>query len=149
MFTPVTIAIHCEEILSEMAHVQPIRIIQVLLPFVRDNISPEYSSSMPHYDAGDAENISEKFQGRLMALRVISCCVKHAKSNHLVAILPSIVEAILPCLSDPMADIRKCVIFVLVEIYKLIGDALYPYIQVMTVPQKKLLTVYIEKNLKS
>jgi hypothetical protein len=45
-------------------------------------------------------------------------------------------------------DLRKAVIFVLVEIYLVIGDALYPNIQELSPPQRKLLTIYIDRKIR-
>ena len=40
----------------------------------------------------------------------------------------------------------QAVIFVLVESYMVIGDALYPFVSALPLPQKKLLTIYISKQ---
>ena len=40
----------------------------------------------------------------------------------------------------------QAVMFVLVESYMVIGDALYPFVSALPLPQKKLLTIYISKQ---
>jgi len=62
--------------------------------------------------------------------------------------IPLLVSAVLPSLSCPVVDLRKAVVFVLVEAYLLIGDALYPYVKELPPPQKKLLTIYIDRQMK-
>jgi hypothetical protein len=48
-----------------------------------------------------------------------------------------------------MVHLRKAVIFLLVEMYLVIGDALYPYVQELAAPQRKLLTIYIQKQVEN
>jgi hypothetical protein len=83
---------------------------------------------------------------RLLALHVIAAAIKYIKSADLLLQLPSLIEAIVPSLSSALVDIRKSVILILVESYLIIGDALYPFVSELQAPQKKLLTIYIEKE---
>jgi len=41
----------------------------------------------------------------------------------------------------------QAVIFVLVEAYMVVGDALHPFVNTLPMPQKKLLTIYIDKQM--
>jgi hypothetical protein len=56
-------------------------------------------------------------------------------------------NSVLPSLSSSIVDLRKAAIFLLVEIYIVIGDALYPFVQDIPASQKKLLTIYISKQM--
>ena len=47
---------------------------------------------------------------------------------------------------SPTSPLSQAVIFVLVESYMVIGDALYPFVSTLPLPQKKLLTIYISKQ---
>jgi len=68
-------------------------------------------------------------------------------SSQLLDLLPKLIPIILPSLQSAIADLRKSVIFILVEVYLSIGEALFPHIQSLTPPQRKLLTIYIDKKM--
>jgi hypothetical protein len=114
---------------------------------------------------------------RLLALHVLACAVRHLPSADLLAALPAVVAGVVPSLSSALVDIRKvrffccalrhpssftaltcmhththkpgcqAVIFVLVEAYMVVGDALHPFVSALPMPQKKLLTIYIDKQM--
>jgi hypothetical protein len=84
---------------------------------------------------------------RLLALRIIAEGIKHMEAGPLLVELPFIVHTVVPSLSSPVVDIRKAVIFVLVNSFLIIGDALYPFVSDLPAPQKKLLTIYIDKQM--
>lgn len=85
---------------------------------------------------------------RLVALHVIAESMKYVLSTQLLKEMPKLVAIILPSLNCNIVDLRKATIFVLVEAYLIIGDALYPFVQELAPPQKKLLTIYIERAVK-
>ena len=60
--------------------------------------------------------------------------------------LPFIVHAVVPSMTSAVVDIRKAVVFVLVNSFLVVGDALYPFVSDLPVSQKKLLHIYIEKH---
>jgi hypothetical protein len=75
--------------------------------------------------------------------------MKDITSPELLTILPMIIQYGKQALTDALVDIRQAVIVLFVEIYLILGDALFPYVEELTSSQKKLLTIYIEKKLKS
>jgi CLIP-associating protein 1/2 len=86
-----------------------------------------------------------------MALHVLTSNIKHLTSAQLLTLLSStsMMSSILPHFGSPQVDIRKAVVFTLVEIYLIVGDQLYPFVKNLAQSQKKLLTVYIERQLRS
>ena len=86
-------------------------------------------------------------QIRLLSLHVICGSIRFMTSSQLLDLLPRLIITILPSLHSAIADLRKSVIFILVEIYLSVGEALFPHIQTLTPPQRKLLTIYIKKKM--
>lgn len=83
----------------------------------------------------------------VLSLQSLCSTITHLKSSELLELLPNIITIILPHFSSPLVDIRKNVIFILVEIYLIVGDQLYPYVKGLAPSQRKLLTVYIERQI--
>ena len=125
-YAPVAITLHCEQILADLAPHSPHRLLKIATPY-------STASTSPHV--------------QLLAIHTICVAIKHMPSPQILEDLETTISAILPSLSNSIVDLRKAVIFVLVEIYMNIGDALYPYIVDLQPPQRKLLTIYIQKNL--
>ncbi len=130
-YSPIAITLHCEQILADLASNGAQRLIKIALPFT---LSSEIATSA---------NI------QLFAIHVITAAIKHMTSPELLKDIESIVTSILPSLSSTMVHLRKAVIFLLVEMYLVIGDALYPYVQELAAPQRKLLTIYIQKQVEN
>lgn len=141
-FAPVAISLHCEQILSLASALDPSRFAHLLLPF----ISNESSTAIVYPAAGAAHGDTHQLT-RLLALHSLSAAVTHLKSADLIKLLPELTSAILPHFSSPLVDIRKSVVFVLVEVYMKVGDTLYPYVKDLAASQRKLLTVYIERQM--
>ena len=125
-YAPVAITLHCEQILADLAPHSPHRLLRLATPY-------SAASTGPHV--------------QLLAIHTICVAIKHMSSPQILEDIKTTVSAILPSLSNSIVDLRKAVIFVLVEIYMNIGDALYPYIVDLQPPQRKLLTIYIQKQL--
>jgi hypothetical protein len=85
---------------------------------------------------------------RLLALRVLGQCVSHLTSPELISALPMITACVIPSFRSSLVDIRQAVVQVLVNAYVLVGDVLYPFIKELPPQQKKLLTIYIERQMK-
>ena len=136
------ISLHCEQILSLAAALDPSRFARLLLTHISsDEISSvDVLGAMQHN--GDLQHT------RLLALHALSATVTHLKSSELISLLPDLTATILPHFSSSLVDIRKSVVFVLVEIYMKVGDTLYPYVKDLATSQRKLLTVYIERQMK-
>ena len=144
-YTPATISYQCEQLLTEALHLDAYRFISIVLPYTISD------------DKGANEHV------RLLALHVLASAIRLLPSsiflsnntpNNTVNTLNcggdsftiNILKHILPSFNSPLVDMRKGVVFILVEIYGVIGDALYPYIiHDMTPPQKKLLAIYIQR----
>ena len=106
------------------------RMLKLVLPFSRE--APPGTQAQPT-------------AVKLLALHVIAGTLRSVPSSVLLTELPGLVEASLPSLSSDVVDLRKAVIFVLVEAYMVVGDALYPFVQELAPPQKKLLTIYCHR----
>lgn len=136
-FTPATISYQCEQLLTEALNLDPHRFITIVLP---------YTASGEH-ERGFNDHV------RLLALHVLASAIRLLPSAIFLsngtkgdAFTVDILKHILPSFNSPLVDMRKGVVFILVEIYGVIGDALYPYIiHDMTPPQKKLLAIYIQR----
>lgn len=86
---------------------------------------------------------------RRLALRVLALCVPNMTSRELVSILPLLMTHTLPSFRSPLVDIRQAVVGAIVQMYVLVGDVLHPYVKELPPQQKKLLTIYIDRQLKS
>lgn len=117
------------------------RIITLLLPYITKDSTPTSA------DLLDDQDENSKQATRLLALQSLPTAITHLTSPQLIELLPSIIEAVLPHFTSSLVDIRKGVVFILVEIYLIIGDSLYPYVKGLAPSQKKLLTVYIERQM--
>ena len=127
----------------DLAKLDGRRMLKLILPFSRETVASSSMSGAPS---------SMKVQPtpvKLLALHVIAGTLKCVPSSVLLAELPSLVESSLPSLSSEVVDLRKAVIFVLVEAYMVVGDALYPFVKGLAPPQRKLLTIYIDRQLES
>jgi hypothetical protein len=142
-FAPVAVSLHCEQILVEVAPLDPHHFVRVVAPFASVPKPGSLLSSVP----GSENDAVTSPHVRLLALHVISVAIRNLQSSQLLSELPQLVRVILPSLSSSLVDIRKAVVFVLVEAYLIIGDALFPYVAELSPAQKKLLTIYIEKQM--
>ena len=127
-FAPIAVTINCEEILTELSKLDALKFIRITIPYAMPSVSS------PHI--------------RLLALNLLAAAIKNINSANLLTELPLIVNTVIASSSSVLVDIRKAVISVLVECYVVTGDALYPYLSELPMPQKKLLTIYIEKKMK-
>ena len=127
VFAPVAVTLHCEQILMDLAKLDGLRMLRIIVPF--------------------AQNGNGKVNVNLLALHVIAETLKCIPSSQLLLELHSLVSVALPSLTSDVVDLRKAVIFVLVEAYMVVGDALYPFVKDLAPPQKKLLTIYIDRAL--
>ena len=146
------VTLHSEQILADLAPHDPLRLVRLLLPFATSPPAPQ-TGSAASLSPQELQHISRLHPGaspnvRLLALHSLSTTLRHLSSAQLLGELPALVGAALPSLSSSLVDLRKAVIFVLVEAYSVIGDALHPFVSELTPPQKKLFTIYIERKSK-
>ena len=131
-FAPAAVILHCEQILADVGVLDPLRFLHLLIPYSNVN---DVKGSSPHV--------------RLIALHSMTSIIRNLSSPQILENINSLINIVLPSLSSTLVDLRKASIFLLVEIYIVIGDALYPYVQDIPTSQKKLLTIYIQKHMKS
>ena len=152
---PVAVVLHCQQILCDLASMDASsahRMLLLLLPYVKAPIRlqmKEQSSSTFGSGITSESKTGSILAGgaRLMALQVLSTCVKNMTSSLLLKDLKEICAAVLPLFGSAVVDERKAVVFILVEMYMVVGDALHPYVNGLPAQQRKLLTVYIDKQL--
>jgi hypothetical protein len=147
-YAPVTIGFQCEQLLCEVALLNPPRFLRIIVPFA--SVNPPQSTPVPTPDRGNASKEphmqDSSVQMRLLGLHVLGAMVKHVSSPQLLHELDSILDSVLPSFGSPLVDVRKAVVTVLCELFGVIGDALYPYIaDELTPQQKKLLALYIQR----
>lgn len=127
-----------EVILSEFAKYDAPRLVRALLP---------YAAFAKELVVAAEPVVSESPQVRLLALRVVCNSVRFFTSAQLLQHLPSLVPVVLSSINSPLPDLRKAVVFILVEMYLSVGDSVFPYINSLTPPQRKLMTIYVEKRM--
>ena len=153
-FVPVAVTLHSEQILCDLSRYDPPRFIRIALPYA--TVPSDIGMVSHQLSNGDQSlNIKpdafgcqgESPQVRLLALHVIAAAIKHIESAELLVELPFIIDAVVPSLTSALVDLRKAVIFVLVNSYLVIGDALYPFVSELPTAARKLLTIYIDKEM--
>ena len=137
-YAPVAITLHCEQILSEIARLDPAKFIGLISRFISENQILNESIEAPK------ELLSAV---QLLTLHALATAIKHISSVELLIELPLMMPLILPAFKSELVDVRKAIVFVLVAIYVVVGDVLHSHVSSLTPPQKKLLTIYIEKNM--
>lgn len=139
-FAPVAISLHCEQILAEMAILDAPKLVRLVTRFISDNnIIPD--------DVHQMMLSSTSAHVQLLCLNVLSSALKHMSSSALLLEMPILLPLILPAFHSELVDVRKAVVFVLVEMYLVVGDALHPHVSILSPPQRKLLTIYIDRQM--
>lgn len=133
---PHVIAQLLEQILGDLGRCDALRLVQIMAPYASFDESAPLTASQSALPA----------HVRLMALRVICGTIPLLSPEEVAEELPALVGAALPAVSSPAVDARKAAVFLFVEVYLQVGDALFPFLQTMTAAQRKLLAVYIEKK---
>ncbi|XP_019444405.1 PREDICTED: CLIP-associated protein-like isoform X1 [Lupinus angustifolius] len=78
----------------------------------------------------------------------INCLTKlvgRLSQEELMAQLPSFLPALFEAFGNQCADVRKTVVFCLVDIYIMLGKAFLPYLQGLNSTQLKLVTIYANR----
>ncbi|OIW05075.1 hypothetical protein TanjilG_06211 [Lupinus angustifolius] len=78
----------------------------------------------------------------------INCLTKligQLSQEELMAQLPSFLPALFEAFGNQSADVRKSVVFCLVDIYIMLGKAFLPYLQGLNNTQLKLVTIYANR----
>jgi CLIP-associating protein 1/2 len=129
-YAPTAVILQCEQILSDLGGLDPLRFLHLLIPYCNPS---EQKGSSP--------------QVRLFALHSVTSVIHNLSSPQILDNINVLMNSVLPSLSSSIVDLRKAAIFLLVEIYIVIGDALYPFVHDIPASQKKLLTIYISKQM--
>lgn len=136
---PVAVNMLFEQIMEELAPYDAQRLVHIVCRFA----VPGNPCSDPTATSSSSSSL------RVMSFHVLSASTRFMSSAQLLEELPYILTIIMPAVNSPLVDLRKAAIFALVEMYFVVGDALYPYLKDLSPPQRKLLTIYIERKVKS
>ena len=85
----------------------------------------------------------------LSCVRTLQKFVGRIPSPSLVGSLSLIMPPLVGCFSSPSVDMRKAVVFAIVEIYFVLGDVAMPYLSDLSAAQLKLISIYVERQQKS
>ena len=140
---PVAVTLLFEQVMEQLAHYDVQRLVHIVCRFA----APGHPRSDP---AASLSQPSSSASLRVMSLHVLSASTRFMSSAQLLEELPYIITTtVMPAVNSPLVDLRKAAIFALVEMYLIVGDALYPHLQDLSPPQRKLLTIYIERKVKA
>ena len=82
-------------------------------------------------------------------IRILTKVVMVAKANQLLPLLRVIMNQMKDSLNHSNADVRKSVVFCLVEVQAIIGNEFLGYLDELTPSQQKLVTIYIQRRTNS
>jgi hypothetical protein len=86
------------------------------------------------------------FDRLLMALRALAKLVPRVSSPCILGSLPALSPVLLQQMSHDTAAMRLAAVTLCAEMYPVVGDHLYPHLQSLREPQRKLVTMYINKR---
>eukprot|EP00053_Salpingoeca_punica_P026132 m.19572 g.19572 ORF g.19572 m.19572 type:complete len:1435 (+) comp8482_c0_seq1:212-4516(+) len=81
----------------------------------------------------------------LASLKLLSKVVKRMSLAEANATLPQLLPGILKGYKSPAAEVRKAVVFALVELHAILGEQLMTHLTSLTSSQMKLLNIYIKR----
>ena len=84
-----------------------------------------------------------------LAVRLQSKLVPRFSQLQLLAILPQVLPPLFEAFKHANADVRKAVVFCLVDMYMVLGEQLTPHLAVLSTSQLKLVTIYINRTAKA
>uniref|UniRef100_A0A7S3AW56 TOG domain-containing protein n=1 Tax=Haptolina ericina TaxID=156174 RepID=A0A7S3AW56_9EUKA len=84
-----------------------------------------------------------------LAVRLQSKLVGKFSQLQLLSILPQVLPPLFEAFKNPNADVRKAVVFCLVDMYMILGEQLTPHLAVLSTSQLKLVTIYINRTAKA
>ena len=82
-------------------------------------------------------------------IRILTKVVLAANANQLLPLLRVITNQMKDSLNHSNADVRKSVVFCLVEVQGIIGNEFLGYLDELTPSQQKLVTIYIQRRMTS
>jgi CLIP-associating protein 1/2 len=81
------------------------------------------------------------------SIHLLSKALPRLPSAVLLEQLPAVIPGLTEAFRNPSADIRKAVVFTLVEIFVVLGEALWPYLNELNAAQLKLVTIYVNRTM--
>ncbi|GMH86943.1 hypothetical protein TrVE_jg3479 [Triparma verrucosa] len=85
----------------------------------------------------------------LSCVRTLQKFIGRIPSPVLMSNLQLVMPTLVSCFSSPNVDMRKSVVFCLVEAYFVLGDKLMPHLSSLNAAQLKLVTIYVERQQKA
>jgi len=145
---PPPLAQSFEALLGACARCEPKHTLRALLPYAGEADGEPKAHPHSHSQSQTlAQTLAVQSPStQLLAIHVLCICVPLLSPAQLLHELPLLAPRILPALGSARTDLRRAVVLLLVELYVIAGDALFPHIRSLTPPQRKLLTIYIEKR---
>ncbi|CAM0945230.1 unnamed protein product [Alopecurus aequalis] len=89
--------------------------------------------------------VSDDEKTLVMCINCLTKLVGRFSQEELVAQLPSFLPALFDAFSNQSPDIRKTVVFCLVDIYIMLGKAFVPYLEGLSSTQLRLVTIYANR----
>lgn len=130
-------AAECLEAL--LGRLPPQRALDTLLPIVAAGARGKNGGAPGPEGYGDG---ATSLQAAIKALaRAVSRMRPDALMSRCAAVLPPLFEAF----DSASADVRKAVVFALVDMWVVLGDALTPHLGALSTSQLKLVTIYVNK----
>uniref|UniRef100_A0A2N9HLU7 TOG domain-containing protein n=1 Tax=Fagus sylvatica TaxID=28930 RepID=A0A2N9HLU7_FAGSY len=77
--------------------------------------------------------------------KTLVTCINCLTKEELMAQLPSFLPALFEAFGNQSADVRKTVVFCLVDIYIMLGKAFLPYLEGLNSTQLRLVTIYANR----
>ncbi|CAJ1897870.1 unnamed protein product [Sphenostylis stenocarpa] len=89
--------------------------------------------------------VTEDEKTLVICINCLTKLVGRLSQEELMAQLPSFLPALFEAFGNQSADVRKTVVFCLVDIYIMLGKAFLPYLQGLNSTQLKLVTIYANR----
>ena len=81
-----------------------------------------------------------------LLLNTFSFAVNKIDTENLLFLIPSFIDSLFSLLNNHVAEIRKQVVYCIVDLYFQIGEDFETYINQLTIPQRNLINIYIKKR---
>ncbi|EFC50021.1 CLIP-associated protein [Naegleria gruberi] len=91
-------------------------------------------------------NNSEKEQILLGGLRLLTKLIKLISPDILLGHVPSILPGVYEAFKHSNVDVRKSVVYLMVDLHFSLGELFEPYLKRLSIEQQKLIQIYIKKN---
>jgi len=89
---------------------------------------------------------SQRNMALVSSFRAMGRALTGISTAQLNSVLGELLPHLISSYSSPDADVRKAVVFCLVDIYSGMGNALMPHLSGLSTAQLKLLTIYIQRS---